>query len=122
MFSDILTPLPALGVDFDVVRGSGPVIPSPLRTAADVAALTPLDDPNWEDDAWMGWDAAVLVDAPLGPASASTRADGIAALRNDLAPLLLRAGPGQKPTRALLLQTWAFARPVRGPAAPLATD
>ena len=46
MFSDILTPLPAIGVDFDVVRGSGPVIPSPLRTAADVAALTPFDDPD----------------------------------------------------------------------------
>jgi len=46
MFSDILTPLPAMGVEFDVVRGSGPVIPSPLRTAADVAALKPLDDPD----------------------------------------------------------------------------
>merc|ERR1719379_1021997 len=46
MFSDILTPLPAIGVEFDVVRGSGPVIPAPLRTAADVAALTPLDDPD----------------------------------------------------------------------------
>jgi len=44
MFSDILTPLPAMGVDFDVVRGTGPVIPQPLRTAADVAALTPIDD------------------------------------------------------------------------------
>jgi len=46
MFSDILTPLPALGVDFDVVRGTGPVIPSPLRTMADVSALTPLEDPD----------------------------------------------------------------------------
>ena len=44
MFSDILTPLPAIGVDFDVIRGSGPLIQSPLRTAADVAALTPVDD------------------------------------------------------------------------------
>ena len=31
MFSDILTPLPALGVEFDVVKGKGPVISSPLR-------------------------------------------------------------------------------------------
>jgi len=46
MFSDILTPLPAIGVDFDVVRGKGPVIPSPLRTAADVAALKPFEDPD----------------------------------------------------------------------------
>jgi len=45
MFSDILTPLPAMGIEFDVVRGKGPVISSPLRTMADVAALTPLSDP-----------------------------------------------------------------------------
>lgn len=31
MFSDILTPLPALGIDFDVVKGKGPVIASPVR-------------------------------------------------------------------------------------------
>lgn len=29
-FSDILTPLPALGIEFDVVRGKGPVIPGDL--------------------------------------------------------------------------------------------
>jgi len=44
MFSDILTPLPAMGVEFDVVRGTGPIIPEPLRTAEQVAALTPIDD------------------------------------------------------------------------------
>ncbi len=31
MFSDILTPLPALGIEFDVVRGSGPIIDIPIR-------------------------------------------------------------------------------------------
>jgi uroporphyrinogen-III decarboxylase len=31
MFSDILTPLPALGVEFDVVKGKGPIIASPIR-------------------------------------------------------------------------------------------
>lgn len=45
MFSDILTPLPALGVEFDVIKGSGPVITSPLRTMADVKAMTELGDP-----------------------------------------------------------------------------
>lgn len=45
MFSDILTPLPAMGIEFDVIRGKGPVISSPLRTMADVAALTPMVDP-----------------------------------------------------------------------------
>lgn len=32
MFSDILTPLPAIGVDFDIVRGMGPAIQDPVRT------------------------------------------------------------------------------------------
>lgn len=31
MFSDILTPLPALGIEFDVVRGKGPIIAEPIR-------------------------------------------------------------------------------------------
>jgi uroporphyrinogen decarboxylase len=46
MFSDILTPLPALGVDFDVVKGSGPIIADPLRSMDAVLAMTPLDDPE----------------------------------------------------------------------------
>ena len=46
MFSDILTPLPALGVDFDVIKGTGPVISSPLRSMQMVQALHPLDDPD----------------------------------------------------------------------------
>jgi uroporphyrinogen decarboxylase len=46
MFSDILTPLPALGVEFDVVKGKGPVIAAPLRSKDAVGALTPLDDPD----------------------------------------------------------------------------
>ncbi len=46
MFSDILTPLPAMGVEFDVVKGKGPVISTPVRTMADVKALKPLNDPD----------------------------------------------------------------------------
>ena len=34
MFSDILTPLPALGIEFDVVKGKGPIISSPVRRCA----------------------------------------------------------------------------------------
>lgn len=40
MFSDILTPLPVLGIEFDVVRGTGPVITTKIRTEQDVAALS----------------------------------------------------------------------------------
>lgn len=39
MFSDILTPLPCLGIDFDVVKGVGPVISTKLRTEADIEGL-----------------------------------------------------------------------------------
>eukprot|EP00850_Spirogloea_muscicola_P020677 SM000223S07305 [mRNA] locus=s223:59029:71140:- [translate_table: standard] len=46
MFSDILTLLPALGVEFDMVKGKGPVIANALRSAADLAVLRPLDDPD----------------------------------------------------------------------------
>ena len=45
-FSDILTPLPALGIEFDVVKGRGPVIGTPVRTMEAVRALKPLDDPE----------------------------------------------------------------------------
>lgn len=31
MFSDILTPLPALGIEFDVLRGKGPLIENPIQ-------------------------------------------------------------------------------------------
>ena len=45
MFSDILTPLPALGIEFDVIKGKGPLIPQPIRTSDDLKRLRTLDDP-----------------------------------------------------------------------------
>jgi uroporphyrinogen decarboxylase len=39
MFSDILTPLPTLGIEFDVVRGKGPQIYTEVRTEEDVAKM-----------------------------------------------------------------------------------
>eukprot|EP00238_Polyblepharides_amylifera_P002909 CAMPEP_0196586160 /NCGR_PEP_ID=MMETSP1081-20130531/53349_1 /TAXON_ID=36882 /ORGANISM="Pyramimonas amylifera, Strain CCMP720" /LENGTH=355 /DNA_ID=CAMNT_0041907943 /DNA_START=153 /DNA_END=1220 /DNA_ORIENTATION=+ len=44
MFSDILTPLPAIGVEFDVIRGKGPRIENPLRSHEALAALKPMED------------------------------------------------------------------------------
>jgi len=44
MFSDILTPLPAFGVEWNVVKGKGPVISKPVRTKADIDAITPIGD------------------------------------------------------------------------------
>ncbi|OSC37457.1 uroporphyrinogen decarboxylase [Mycobacterium decipiens] len=43
LFSDIVVPLRAAGVDLDIVADVGPVIADPVRTAADIAALKPLD-------------------------------------------------------------------------------
>jgi uroporphyrinogen decarboxylase len=43
VFSDIVVPLRAAGIDLDIVPDVGPVIASPMRTAADIAALKPLE-------------------------------------------------------------------------------
>ncbi|OUS42617.1 uroporphyrinogen decarboxylase [Ostreococcus tauri] len=45
MFSDILTPLPALGIEFDVVKGKGPVVHQ-VKSMDDVRAMKTLDDPE----------------------------------------------------------------------------
>ncbi|HEX4471123.1 MAG TPA: uroporphyrinogen decarboxylase [Nocardioides sp.] len=42
LFSDIVLPLKAVGVDLDIVPGVGPVVASPVRTLADVAAIPDL--------------------------------------------------------------------------------
>jgi len=43
LFSDIVVPLKAIGVDLDIVPGTGPVVAEPFRTAADVERLRPLE-------------------------------------------------------------------------------
>lgn len=43
MFSDILTPLPGMGIPFDIIESRGPIIDPPIRTAEQVNALRPLD-------------------------------------------------------------------------------
>ncbi|MBE9181915.1 uroporphyrinogen decarboxylase [Oculatella sp. LEGE 06141] len=43
MFSDILTPLPGIGIPFDIIESKGPVFEHPIRTQAQIDALTPLD-------------------------------------------------------------------------------
>jgi uroporphyrinogen decarboxylase len=41
-FSDIVVPLAAVGVDLDIVPGTGPVVGQPFRSEADVSRLRPL--------------------------------------------------------------------------------
>lgn len=45
MFSDILTPLPALGIEFDVIKGKGPIIEAPINGMDQIKALRLMDDP-----------------------------------------------------------------------------
>ncbi|MEM8604640.1 MAG: uroporphyrinogen decarboxylase [Cyanobacteria bacterium P01_H01_bin.121] len=43
LFSDILTPLPGMGIPFDIVESKGPVIEPAIRTAEQIAAVHSLD-------------------------------------------------------------------------------
>ncbi|KAJ1630275.1 Uroporphyrinogen decarboxylase [Pavlovales sp. CCMP2436] len=46
MFSDILTPLPGCGIEFDILPGKGPQIADPIRSMDDFKSrVKPLDDP-----------------------------------------------------------------------------
>ena len=43
MFSDILTPLPGIGIDFDIVERKGPLFETPIRTQEQIDRLNPLN-------------------------------------------------------------------------------
>ncbi|NES74411.1 MULTISPECIES: uroporphyrinogen decarboxylase [Okeania] len=43
LFSDILTPLPAIGIDFDIVESKGPIIDPPIRTQSQIDQLHPIE-------------------------------------------------------------------------------
>ncbi len=45
LFSDILTPLPGMGIDFDIVESKDPLIQKPIRSLSQIEALHPLE-PN----------------------------------------------------------------------------
>lgn len=49
MFSDILTPLPTLGIEFDVVKGIGPIISTEVRSDEDVAKLKNAEDVDFDE-------------------------------------------------------------------------
>lgn len=42
LFSDILTPLPGIGIDFDIIESKGPIIDPPIRTLEQIEKLHPL--------------------------------------------------------------------------------
>lgn len=102
-FSDIVVPLKLAGVDVDIVPGRGPVLGAPIRTAADVAALLPLDP---EALAPIAEGVARTV-AELG----NTPLIGFAGAPFTLAAYLVEGGPSKDHLRARTLmhadpETW----------------
>jgi uroporphyrinogen decarboxylase len=94
-FSDIVVPLRLAEVAVDIVPGTGPVFEEPVRTAADVARLRPL-----EPDALAPVTEAVrLTVAELG----STPLLGFAGAPFTLASYLVEGGPSKDQLRARAL-------------------
>jgi uroporphyrinogen decarboxylase len=63
LYSDIVVPLRAIGIDIDIKPGVGPVIDHPIRTAADVARLRALEP----DDVPYIAEAVLSLTKELGP-------------------------------------------------------
>jgi uroporphyrinogen decarboxylase len=85
LFSDIVLPLAAAGIDLDIVAGTGPVVASPLRTAADLDRLRP------DGDVVFVGDAVRMVIAELGPVPLI----GFAGAPFTLASYLIEGGPSR---------------------------
>jgi uroporphyrinogen decarboxylase len=96
LFSDIVVPLAAVGVDLDIVPGVGPVVPKPFRTHSDLdrlPALTPEHVPYITK-------AVQLSVAELG----ATPLIGFAGAPFTLASYLIEGGPSKnhEHTKALM--------------------
>lgn len=96
LFSDIVVPLKAAGIDLDIVAGTGPVVADPIRSAADVAALPKLSADQVEP---IG-DAVSLLTKELG----GTALIGFAGAPFTLASYLVEGGPSRnhEKTKALM--------------------
>lgn len=96
LFSDIVVPLKAVGVDLDIVAGVGPVVPQPFASAADLDRLPPLDAGHVP---YITRAVEQLV-AELGPIPLI----GFAGAPFTLASYLIEGGPskGHERTKALM--------------------
>ncbi|MEU8085423.1 uroporphyrinogen decarboxylase [Micromonospora sp. NPDC049101] len=96
LFSDIVVPVAAAGVDLDIVPGTGPVVAEPIRTAADVERVRPItrDDVSYVDEAVRQL-VVELGDTPL---------IGFAGAPFTLASYLVEGGPSRThaKTKALM--------------------
>ncbi len=91
LFSDIVVPVAAAGVDLDIVAGTGPVVAEPVRTVADVERVRRLDrtDVSYVDE------AVRLLVAELG----DTPLIGFAGAPFTLASYLVEGGPSRTHAR-----------------------
>ena len=87
LFSDIVVPIAAAGVDLDIVAGTGPVVAEPIRTRADVDRLRPIT----AADVFYVAEAIRLLVAELGP----TPLIGFAGAPFTLASYLIEGGPSR---------------------------
>ena len=96
LFSDIVVPLKAVGVDLDIKPGVGPVIARPIRTVADLDQLRPLE----AGDVGYVAEAVRLLVAELG----ATPLIGFAGAPFTLASYLVEGGPSRnhEHTKALM--------------------
>ncbi len=97
LFSDIVVPLRASGIELDIVPDVGPVIAQPVRDAAAVAALQPLDPATVQPvAAAVSLLVAALGDVPL---------IGFAGAPFTLASYLVEGGPSRHHarTKAMML-------------------
>jgi uroporphyrinogen decarboxylase len=97
LFSDIVLPLKAVGVDLDIVAGTGPVLARPVRSRSDLDRLPPLEPGHV---AYVT-EAVRLLVAELG----ETPLIGFAGAPFTLASYLVEGGPsrGHEKTKALML-------------------
>ena len=103
LFSDIVVPLRGAGIDLDIVPDVGPVIARPVRSAADVAAIKPLERHQVQPVS----DAVSLLVAALGEVPLI----GFAGAPFTLASYLVEGGPSRhhERTKAMMLgeqTTW----------------
>ena len=101
-FSDIVIPLRLAGVDVDIVPGKGPVLSAPVRSAADVDALTAVDPASLDATAF----APIIEAVRLTTAELATLGDGdtpligFAGAPFTLAAYLVEGGPSKDHIRA----------------------
>ena len=95
LFSDIVLPLRAAGVDLDIVPGVGPVVAAPIRTMADVEKLPGLDPAQ----VWYVDEAVRTLVGELG----GTPLIGFAGAPFTLASYLVEGGPSKDHARTKAL-------------------